>query len=448
MAIVSTNILSAGQNDAAGKQSTPMGIVAAVALLLSNTGWILSGHFAAKVSRILSTLIVARLLLPEHFGIAAVALFIHELSGVAARFATTQAIVRSDDAELGVSCQAARKINWNLGFALFFIQCVVALAIAGFKSDHTLSLVLAYLAIAYLLLPFASVNAGLTLRNSRFRYVSLIEILQAFADFALTIVLALAGFGVWAIVIPKVLVIPIWIIIHRRVSPVPLEYLQVSEDKQAYSRIFNFSRDVIACELVKTLKNGIDLVLVGLFFGLEVLGIYFFAVNAGLGLTRAIVAAFNQVLFPYLCDVKANIGQLRNRFVVALCLIALIAIAIVTLQMVFASWYVPLVFGQKWVDYGAVPILTTLCIAAVPLAALESSGQLLRSLGRQALDLTWNIRFLLIMLPAVVVGANWGLQGVAYAVVLTNVICVPVLIARFVFKEIKLAEIESGNAVS
>lgn len=447
MAIVSTNV-SAGQNDAAGKHAAQSGIFASVVLLLSNTGLILSGHFAAKVSRILSTLIVARLLLPEHFGIAAIALFIHELSGVAARFATTQAIVRSDESELAVSCQAARKINWNLGAALFCIQCLIALVIMAFTSDHTLPLVLAYLAIAYMLLPFASVNAGLTLRNSHFRSVSLIEVLQAFADFVMTIVLAFAGFGVWAIVIPKVLVIPIWIIIHRRVSPVPAEYNLVSEDKQAHKRVFNFSRDVIACELVKTLKNGIDLLLVGLFFGLEVLGIYFFAVNAGLGLTKAIVAAFNQVLFPYLCDVRSSIGQLRNRFVVALLLIALIATVIVALQMLFASWYVPLVFGQKWVEYGAVPILTTLCLAAIPLAALETSGQLLRSLGRQALDLTWNIRFLLIMLPAVSVGANWGLQGVACAVVLANIICVPVMIARFVFKEIKSAEMETGHAVS
>ena len=276
----------------------------------------------------------------------------------------------------------------------------------------------------------------------------MIEVVQAFADFVITIALAFAGFGVWAIIIPKVLVIPVWIIIHRRVSPIPHEYLAAAEDKNLYSRIFNYSRDVIACEFVKTIKNGIDLILVGLFFGLEILGIYFFAVNAGLGLTRAIVAAFNQVLFPYLCDVKDSIEQLKDRFVIALFLIVAIAAVIVALQILFAAWYVPVVFGQKWVDYGAVPILTTLCIAAVPLAALETSGQLLRSLGRQTLDLTWNARFLIIMLLTGLVGVYWGLKGVAYAVVLTNAICVPVLIVRFVFKEIKKAKLESGNAIS
>ncbi len=436
------------RSPAAQAQSAIAAVLGPLRELLSNAGWVLSGHVVAKVARVLSTLVVARLLLPEHFGVAALALFVYEISSVIARFSTTQAVVRSSQKDLVASCIAAHRISWLVGIALFLLQCIVATGIFMATGEALIPLVLGYLALAFLLLPFAAVNAGITLRNSRFRAVSLIEVCQAVSDLVLTVAFALSGFGVWSIILPKVMVIPIWILVHKRVSPLPAKYKVGKCDDVTRARLINFSCNVIACEIVKTVKNNIDLLLVGALFGIEMMGVYYFAVNAGLGLTRALTGAFNQALFPFLCNVRESAEQLQKRFVLALTVVVVVATIVALIQAKLAFWYVPLIFGTQWVEHGALPILTTLCFAAVPLAALESSGSLLRSKGRPGVDLGWNCRVLIALLIGVLAGAGWGLQGVANAVVVVNFLIVPVIIRFFLFKKECPSEKEFDSAVS
>ena len=112
--------------------------------------------------------------------------------------------------------------------------------------------------------------------------------------------------------------------------------------------------------------------------GTEALGIYYFAFNAGLGITQSFVAACNLVVFPHLAKAHAGnaLGELRKAFATGLALLA----PVVAAQALLAPLYVPIVFGDNWI--AATPFIVTLSCAALPLYAGSIVGAAYRASGR------------------------------------------------------------------
>ena len=71
------------------------------------------------------------------------------------------------------------------------------------------------LALVHVIYPFAMVQVYLAQRDDRWAEVSFAIAAQAAIDNVLTAILAIAGFGIWAVVVPKLVVAVLWVIWHR-----------------------------------------------------------------------------------------------------------------------------------------------------------------------------------------------------------------------------------------
>lgn len=389
--------------------------------LLQSAGWLLGAQFSSRLARLITTLVVARLLSPEHFGLAAVALATNELANVVARFGTSSAIVQCDNDELESRCRTAWGLNWILGISLFSLQCAAAIPIAIWYESPQLILPICALACSYLLLPLASVNQALTLRRSDMKTVARSEVLQAISDMFLTVVLAVAGLGVWALILPKVLVVPIWVVSHRRASPWKTSGFTLENS----APLIGFSHRVLCVELLTVLRNNIDYILIGSFLGIEALGIYYFAFNAGLGITRGVIGAMSSALYPALCESRSSIENLNRRFRQGLVIFSFVVVSCVALQVSLAPWYVPVLFSEKWVDFGAVPVLMLICLSAIPVAFVDAGTQYLRARGLLQRDVNWHLPYTALFTIGLLAGLNWGITGVAISVLIVQLLNMP-----------------------
>jgi len=164
--------------------------------------------------------------------------------------------------------------------------------------------------------------------------------------------------------------------------------------------------------------------IIGRLLGMEALGIYYFARNAGLGFSLTLINAINSALYPNLCDVKNNASQLKQRFKHNLKRIALIAVPLISLQAGLAFIYVPIVFGEQWND--AIPILTLLCLSALPRPLAESASALTLATNNIKLDFQWNLLFTTIFIITVSVMANISLTAIAIGIFFIYVISHPI----------------------
>ncbi len=374
----------------------------------------------ARVSRLLTAIVLARFLTLEEFGIAALALTVHELVKVFNENGIGAKIIQVPKEQLEAVCNTAYRLNWIVCSGLFIGQCLLAFPIAWLYQQQDLAWMIMLLALVYLLMPLALVQAFLIQRKNRLKVTALVAGTQVTIDNLLTALLAVFGLGAWAVVLPKLLVAPVWVIGTQKYQ---CWKFNPSSGYAHWREILHFGKHVLGVELLKTLRLNLDNLIIGRFLGIEALGIYFFARNAGLGISLSLTRAFNIALFPHLCEVQADRQLLREKFLHALRIIAWTLVPLILVQSLFAPWYVPVVFGEKWLP--AIPVLVLLCLSAIPRPFGEGASEVMRVLNRPQIDFYWGVAFSLLFVAGILVSLPWGIVGVAVSILLVHLLALP-----------------------
>ncbi|AFZ01810.1 lipopolysaccharide biosynthesis protein [Calothrix sp. PCC 6303] len=387
-----------------------------------NIGWMGSSELVIRVFRLVTTVILARLLSPEDYGLAAIVLMTHDFIRVFTRNGIADKIIQADASEVEELCRTAYGLNWLIALVLFTLQCLVSLAIAQFYGNFHLIVPICLIAITYLIYPLAMVQTALIRRENRLNILALISLVQISTDNVLTAILALSGMGMWAIVLPKFLVAPIWIILTFKYHP---WRMTKSFSFNKWQQITSFASRILGVELLTIFRENVDYLLIGRFVGVQALGVYYFAFNAGLGISLSVINAIRVSLFSDLCNLNSQPSLFAQRYLQSLRKIAMMIVPLVVLQSSLAPFYVPLIFGQKWVERGAVPILILICISALSRPFADAASLMFRAFGQTQIELRWNIIFTIFLAIAIWVGTQWGILGAAVAVMATHLILQP-----------------------
>ncbi len=398
---------------------------------LQNLGWLGISGGVNRLTRLLTTIVLARFLTQYDYGLAAIVLTTNEFVRVFTRNGIGIKLIQVDEDNLESLAQSAYWLNWVIFTGLFIIQCIAAFPIAWIYGDQQLILPICIMGLGLLLVPHGLVQVFLIRRENRLKLLSIVQMIQISTDNILSLIFAIAGWGMWAIVLPKILVSPIWVIFMlKNHSWRP----KLKFTNKNWRELIRYGRSVLGVELLNTLRNNLDYLIVGRFLSIEALGIYYFAFNAGLGISLGIINSLKLALLPHLCGARANIQEFKSRYINSLKTIAMIIIPMVLLQSSLAPIYVPIVFGEKWIV--AIPVLILICLSAIPRPFADSASQLLLAADKPEIDLKWNILFTLVFAIALFLGVHWQSQGVATSVLIAHGIFMPLFTiwtTRYVF---------------
>ncbi len=387
-----------------------------------------SAELVVRVTRILTVIVIARRLAPEMMGAAALALSLFELVRVLANAGIGQRIIAAPDALLDATCNSAHRLFWIWCPIISALQLALAGALAF--TQPAAAAMLAVLSLVYLTMPAGLVQVFLLMREGRLTTTARIGATQTLADHVLTLVLVLAwpdpASIAFAIVLPKLLTTPIWLAGVRRARP------WVRNAAAGFVPVAGFVRfgaGVLATEIAGAARAQIDKLIIGALLGVKALGIWYFAFNAGLGITTSFVSAFGTVLFPWLCkaaDRTARAARYRNGLLIGLGVFLPMTLA----QVLLAPIYVPLLFGQHWLD--AAPLVALLGLAALPMVASAATTAWLRADGATGLDATISTAATMAALAALALAAPYGLPAAASAYVAgLGLVLIPATIAVF-----------------
>ncbi len=381
----------------------------------SNLSSMAAAQIAIRASRLITVVVLTRLLLPADFGAAAIVLTTYEFIALFTRNGIDSTVVRAGADDVEALAHSAYWLSWLVCGSLTLIQAAAAIPVAHAFGNPSLALPIALMGLIYLVTPMCNMQTAFLQREGRISIMARTSAVQVIADNLLSAILAFFGCGFWSIVLPKLIVAPIWPLMNRYAHP----WRPHGRPTLAHAgTILGYCRHIVGIELLSTVQANIDNVLVGYFLGVEALGLYYFAFNAGLGITLGLINSFAVAVFPHLCATRDDGSQLRLHFRQTMKLLGLIVVPLVVLQSATAPIYVPLIFGVKW--QAAIPVLMLICLSALARPFASATAQLLRAVGRPDIDLRWQILNTAVLLIFLLIGSQISVVAVAWAVMLSQ----------------------------
>lgn len=372
--------------------------------LSRNVGWLTGAEFISRFGRIIAAIVLARQLDAVAFGIAAIALTIFEITRVFTENGIGAAVVRACEDKFDQTANTANRMMWMVCIGLAIVQVVAGLVVEWILPGRQAGAMVAILGIVFLIMPFGVMHAYALLRAERMKELAAINTAQVATDHALTAILAVLGFGAWAIVLPKLLTAPIWLFgMLRTKAWTPNR----AAGYASAAGILKFSWPVLGSELMCACRDQLDKFIVSLMFGVEALGLYYFAFNAGLGVSTALNRAFSNAIYPHLCAAKDQVQTYRK----ALRNLGIPFSLIYCAQAAMALVYVPIVFGPAWAS--AAPLVAVLCLGGPARLLVDAARMKARAEGASGRDFKISIGLTISVLLPFAACAQHGLTAAA-----------------------------------
>ena len=372
-----------------------------------------SAQALTRIVRLGALLVVARRVSPEMFGSAALALSLFELIRVLANAGIGQRLIVATDEELPALCETAYRLFWYVCLGVAAAQLIVAAIVVAIFDLAEVGAMLSVLSLVYVIMPPGLIQIFLTMRAMRLGRVARVSAVQAISDSVFTLLLAIIWPSAWALVLPKLLAAPIWTLLARNSTTWRPDNSVVPAPWREFAIM---GPSILATEIMSAVRQNADKLVVGAIFGTELLGIYYFAFNAGLGITQSFVSACNTIVFPHFANAgrQGAAREFRKAFLTGMVMLA----PVVAAQAAFSPFYVPIVFGENWIP--AVPYIALLSLAALPLYAGAIVGASLRVERRPEREAFLTACASIAALIGLIIGSAFGLTGacVGYGIAL------------------------------
>jgi PST family polysaccharide transporter len=364
-----------------------------------------------------TTIVLARVLVPEQFGLVSLALVLITYAEAFADAGVAQALVYLPRTRAGLRAALATSLVAGVGLVLAAVA--VAPALAAFFGRPDVTPIARLLALSLLTASLGALPESLLRRDLLFRRITAATIARAVVTGVVSVSLAVAGAGAWALAWGTVAgsltyAVATWALLPQR--PDLAFWRTTGADVR---RVLSYGMPVALSGLLAKLIVNVDYLVVGRLLGAAALGYYTLAFRIP---ELAIINVFfvlSSVTFPVFSRLRHDPDRLRNAYLFSVRVYSLYGICAGVGLAVVAPVVVPAVFGPQWAD--AVPALVPLALYAACRSVGVGANEVYKALGRPGLALSLSVVRLVVLVPALVLGAvYWGAVGVAWAQVVTS----------------------------
>jgi len=356
---------------------------------------------------LLTTVLLARLLAPEQYGLVSLALVLIAYAEAVADGGVARAAVRG-----AVLCSAA------FGAVLAGAGVLAAPLIGSFFGRADVVPLVRVLALSLVAAGLSAVPEALLRRSLEFRQLTVATVIRSVVTGILAISLALAGYGAWALAWGTVAgtvsyCVVLWLLHPRITSPEPIEPL-----RSALRTILSYGVPVAGANLLAKLIFDVDYLVVGHSLGAEALGYYTLAFRLPEFLIVNVFFVISSVSFPLYSRARNDPARLRTGYLFSVRLQSLYGLCAGIGIAAVASLLVPVIFGGAW--RGAVGPLVALAVYAACRSLGAGANDVYKALGRPGVSVVLSCVRLGVLVPALIFATRWGIEGVAWAQAITS----------------------------
>lgn len=405
---------------------------------ISGVKWTTISTITLAISAIVKISVLARFLDKADFGLMAIVVFVLGLMDLFMDMGLTSAILHKQNITKN-EYSSLYWINFIFSILLYSFILLIAPALSKFYSEPELAKLFPIMGLVLILSAFGRQFKTIEQKNLNFKFIAIIEISSSTVSLISAIIWAANGYGVYALVysaILKQLIANISFLVAGAFKKGLLFRFRYAETKP-FLKIGIFQ---VGGQVINYFNRDLDVLLIGKFYGSEILGGYSLAKQLVFRPAMVINPILTRVAAPVLAKFQDDIKILRKNYLRLVNMISSINVPVYIGIIIFAPFLVNILYGPNFDDI--VILVRILSVYMIFRSIGNPIGALVIATGRTDLDFYWSMFTLAIMPIAVIIGSQYSIEWVAIFITVAMML---LLIPNWWFLSRKMIKVSLSN---
>jgi len=383
---------------------------------LSGILWVFIDKLGSSTINFIITILLARLLVPEDFGLVAMVMVFFEISSVFVESGFSTALIREKNIS---ETDKSTTFIFNLITAVVLYAALFFCAplIASFFDQSQLVWIVRVMGLNLVIESLGIVQRSALTQEIDFKTQTKARFLAVIGSGVAGVLMAVAGLGVWALVgriglMGLMEVFSLW-----KMNPWKPSF---RFSKDSFRRLFGFGSKILSAAILDKFFTHIYKVVIGKFFSAASLGFYSQAGNFTNMIINTLFRTISRVTYPVLSKLQDDLEKLKDSYRKVLKLSSFVIFPAMMLLGVLAEPILVTLVGEKWLP--SAPFLQLLCISGATYHFSSVNLNALLVLGRSDLSLKLEVVKKIVIAIAIVVGLQYGIFGLVIGEVISTYI--------------------------
>ncbi len=378
--------------------------------------WKMLERIGVKGIQFIVQIVLARILMPEDYGKIALVMVITTLAGILVQSGLNTALIQKRDSD-NLDFSTVFFISLAMSIVIYVIVFLLSPSIAIFYGHMELVPVIRVLATIIIIGSFNSIQNAYIAKKMLFRDLMFSSIWAAILSGTVGIVMAIFGFGIWALVVQQLLnIIIVTLVLYVRIPWRPQAIHSFSRLKS----LFSFGYKLLLASILNELYMNLRALIIGKLYKAETLAYY----NRGKQFPQLIVENLNgsiiSVLFPAQAMHQNDLVKVKSLLRRSITTSSVIIFPMIAGLIAVAEPLVIILLTDKWIE--TVPFLRIYCLIYAMKPLYVANTQTMNALGKSEIFLKLEIITTLIGIVTLVISISFGVLGIAYGALISSII--------------------------
>ena len=383
---------------------------------LNAIGWSLIERLSNQGLNFIISIIIARILSPEDFGLVAMLTIFSAIGHSFINSGFGQALIQKKNATHEDECSI---FYFNISVAILFtlILYISSPYIARFYNQPVLLNIARVLSFVFIINSLGLIQRTLLTKELDFKTQLKVSLIGSIFSGIVAIILAMLGFGVWSLVVMSLLnesliTLSLWYFRSWR----PSFLFSITSLKSMY----NFGSKLFIVSVTNSFFSNMYQLIIGKLFTPSDLGFYTRGMSISRYPTAIIQSVIGQVSFPVLSKIQNDKEQIKKLTQKAVKLAAFVTFPLMFGIIATSESIVTVLLTDKWFE--SVPYLQLLCIVGMlyPIQAVNLNA--LNAQGRSDLHLKVDSIYKILVIIMLLLTYKYGIIGIIIGQILNSII--------------------------
>ena len=378
--------------------------------------WTFIESFGSKLINLAVFVLFARFLLPEDFGVFAIAKVFVDFTGVFVQHSFGSVLIQKEDLNKPDK-DTAFWTTIGIGSLLFILFFFTSPLVASLYGKDELTIILQLLSISLLILSLDAVPTALLKRDFKFKALALRVLISELIAGLIASYFLFQGYGLYTLVIYHLTSVSIKVLLLLALS---VYTPSLNFSLKSLSQLYAFGLNIIGVRISEYVSKRGDDAIVGFFLGSHLLGVYVIAYKIMRVSENLLARVITKLLFPIFSRMQDDDERFANAFGKVLQTVLIIIVPTFTIIAFNAEFLIIRFFGEEWSE--AVIIMQLLMIAGIFQILSGLYRQAIISKGRPRDAFRISLVSMILVLFTVTLAAQYNLIFVVLSLIVTNMI--------------------------